>query len=129
MGRFGVRDQPRTACTIDMKGQLEYSICASPLVKVWDRETGAPIATLRHQGLIQDVSFSPDGRFLATNVWMSEESGMAPASVWMWNLRDLVAEACARLPRNLTRDEWTSALGDQPYRKTCDRLPPHPSVR
>ena len=36
----------------------------------------------------------------------------------------LVGEICRRLPRNLTREEWISAFGDEPYRATCPNLPP-----
>ncbi len=34
-----------------------------------------------------------------------------------------MAEACRRLPRNLTREEWPLYLGNEPYRKTCPNLP------
>ncbi len=29
------------------------------------------------------------------------------------------AEACSRLPRNLTQEEWRRFLGDAPYHETC----------
>jgi hypothetical protein len=35
----------------------------------------------------------------------------------------LIADACSRLPRNLTRLEWRQYLGDEPYRSTCPNLP------
>jgi hypothetical protein len=38
--------------------------------------------------------------------------------------KDLIDEACARLTRNLTPEEWRQYLGDEPYRKTCPNLPP-----
>jgi WD40 repeat protein len=37
----------------------------------------------------------------------------------LWRAEDLIAEACARLDRNLTEAEWRQYLGDEPYRKTC----------
>lgn len=43
--------------------------------------------------------------------------------VWLWKTDDLQAEACRRLTRNLTEDEWRQYLGDEPYRKTCQNLP------
>ena len=36
----------------------------------------------------------------------------------------LVGAICRRLPRNLTREEWSSAFGDEPYRATYPNLPP-----
>jgi hypothetical protein len=36
---------------------------------------------------------------------------------------DLIAEACARLTRNLTPGEWRQYLGDEPYAATCPNLP------
>ena len=37
----------------------------------------------------------------------------------LWRAEDLIAEACARLDRNLTQAEWRQYLGDEPYRETC----------
>lgn len=36
---------------------------------------------------------------------------------------DMIAEACARVDRNLTREEWQRYLPDEPYRATCNELP------
>ena len=34
--------------------------------------------------------------------------------------QDLIAEACSRVTRNLTEDEWAKYVGPEiPYRKTC----------
>jgi WD40 repeat protein len=41
----------------------------------------------------------------------------------LWRAEDLIAEACARLDRNLTQTEWRQYLGDEPYRKSCPTLP------
>ena len=38
---------------------------------------------------------------------------------WDTRVRHAVEFACRLAGRNLTRDEWASAFGDQPYRKTC----------
>lgn len=46
------------------------------------------------------------------------------ARLWaLWG-EDLIADACARLTRNLTDKEWRQYMGeDEPYRKTCLKLP------
>ena len=36
----------------------------------------------------------------------------------------LIAEACSKLDRNLTRKEWTTYLGGLPYRESCQQLNP-----
>jgi hypothetical protein len=45
------------------------------------------------------------------------------ARIWLWRYEDLIAEAQNRLTRNLTPDEWSQYIGDEPYRKTFPDLP------
>jgi hypothetical protein len=44
-------------------------------------------------------------------------------------VNDLIADACGRLSRNLSWQEWQQYLpADTKYAKTCDNLPVHPSL-
>jgi hypothetical protein len=43
--------------------------------------------------------------------------------VWLWQPEDLIADACTRLPRNLTQEEWQQYVGAEPCRPTCPNLP------
>jgi hypothetical protein len=65
---------------------------------------------------VVDIRFNPAGDVLfaltATGELMS----------WTWRTEALIAEACARLPRNLTVEEWQRFLGDEPFRTTCPSL-------
>lgn len=70
----------------------------------------------------QRAAISANGQFLA------EFSGH---DVSLWSLRpaELSAEACVRLPRNLTCKEWREALGaGLPYARTCPALPDPPDL-
>ncbi len=48
-------------------GTLLATAASDHTVKVWDVTTGASLATFRHTQTAASVSFSPDGRFLATS--------------------------------------------------------------
>ena len=65
------------------------------------------------------VSFTADGQKLTT-VTLN-------GTVGTWNLlsADLAKEACARLPRNLNRDEWRTYIGDDvlSFRSICPLIP------
>ncbi len=86
-------------------------------VWVFDSLTGRPIIFLDDEGIIQDIVFSPDGR------WLAASSSTGHIHLLTIKPDDLIAEACTRLPRNLTQQEWQQYLGDEPYRATCPNLP------
>jgi WD40 repeat protein len=72
---------------------------------------------MTHDAEVNAVSFSPDSRLVASG------SGDNTVRVHRWRPEDLIAEACSRLTRNLTKGEWRLYLGDEPYQKTCKHLP------
>ena len=82
--------------------------------------SGREAARLDHPNVVNRVGFSPDSRRLATSCEDFQ------VRLWHWRTADLVAVACGRLPRNLTREEWREYLGEEPYRGTCPNLPALP---
>ena len=86
--------------------------------RVWDAATGDERAGMVHDAPVYAVAFSPDGEWLVTG------STDATARVWATHPETLIAEACARLTRNLTTQEWQRFFPGEPYRCTCLNLPP-----
>jgi WD40 repeat protein len=103
--------------------------------RIFNLATGEEIARLFQEATVLAITFSADGRSVMTAAGkdsQTREDGnrvMAgplerPFIVMRHLLRpdDLREEACARLTRNLTHEEWTRYIGDEPYRKTCPKL-------
>lgn len=65
--------------------------------------------------------FSPDSRTLMTLVG-TDRSNVDELSNTSLVVSDLVAQACATVTRNLTREEWERYLPGEPYRATCPDL-------
>jgi hypothetical protein len=95
---------------------------AEATARVWETATWQGVARMEHEDSVFAVAFSPDGKWLATG------SKDDTARIWLLRSEDLIAEACARLTRNLTPVEWRQYIGDEEYRPTCPDLPVHPSV-
>ena len=81
---------------------------------VWEATTGKEV--IQRDGVYnysQLLAFSPDGRYIIDG-----------GHVWMWQPEDVITNACAYLPRNLTRAEWEQFIGDaMPYQAVCENLP------
>jgi len=93
--------------------------------RLWDVQSGAELARLSHNGAVNAVDFSSDGKFIATANSGSgkDNSTGGTAQIWYVSTKDLIVQACQRLTRNLTHQEWQRYLGDEPYRRTCPNLP------
>lgn len=105
-----------SALAFSPNSQYLATASADRTARVWETATGNPLAYLKHEDSVTAVAFSPDGKYLAT------ASGDGTARIWTWQSKDLIAEACARLTRNLTEVEWQQYFGEEPYRRTCPLL-------
>ena len=90
------------------------------VARVWDTKTFREQARLVHDTELWGIAFSPDNKHVATN-------GMSSvARVWLFQPADVVAEACARLTRNMSYSEWQEFVGIEPFSATCVAIPLDP---
>ncbi len=85
--------------------------------RVWEAQSGEEVARIKHDGILRGVAISPDGEYIAT------ASADETARARPWRGDGLAEEACARVTRNLTREEWRLYVGGMFYDKTCENLP------
>jgi uncharacterized delta-60 repeat protein len=88
--------------------------------RVFEARTGREVARLALGQPVRRVDFLSGGHFLGA------VSGDADLLITQDLVRasDLISDACSKLDRNLTREEWANFLGGLPYRETCEHLNP-----
>ncbi|MCP4421870.1 MAG: hypothetical protein GY805_35095, partial [Chloroflexi bacterium] len=114
-------------------------------IRLWDMDdpSAEPVLLTGHESWVWSVAFLPDGGTLASgsadqtirlasgsaNQTIRLASGSADQTIRLWVfLEELVDIGCQKVRRNLSWDEWQRYLPGEPYRLTCPKLPPHPSV-
>jgi len=80
--------------------------------RIWSAITGQEQIRFESQDLMRAASF------ILNSPWLFTKDDLG-AHIWFWRHEDLITEACARLPRNLTPGEWRQYIGDETYRPTC----------
>lgn len=82
------------------------------LARVLALPDGREINRWQYNDSLRQVVFRSDSKQIALLAWET-------VILWYWNPTDWVTEACHRLSRNLTPDEWMIYFGNEPYRPTC----------
>jgi WD40 repeat protein len=91
-------------------------------LRLWETTSWREVARVRHNGAIKAISLSPDERFAAAGVEMTEGSLAVTTFLSQVRPEDPRAALCARVTRNLTDDEWHQHLPEEPYEKTCPAI-------
>jgi len=108
---------------IDMVNTLAFSsddrILASGssdnTIRLWDinsgQSFGMPLSG--HQSAVVDLAFTPDNHTLI--------SASSDGQIRLWNMdsSDWLKQACQIAGRNLTEEEWSTFIPEQPYQETC----------
>jgi WD40 repeat protein len=115
------REQPYSIAFDPQSNLLAVGTTAN--VYLIDSVSGEEVSRIPHAGIVNSVSFSPDGKTLATaslkaiQLWDVSKLQVAKTN-------DLVQAACSRLINNFSKSEWQVLFGnDLPYVKLCENLP------
>jgi WD40 repeat protein len=96
---------------------------AQGTASLWETSSGKVVARMEGGPDAEAFLLSPDGRRLAMAQRKDQGSNLL-YSIHAWQTEDLLQQTCARLRRNLTKQEWNEYLGEtEPYQKTCEALP------
>lgn len=93
------------------------------LVRVYDCPTGSEVSRINSPDEVLAIEFDADGHHLITIAFEPHQTGLMLKRHSLL-AGDLINDACARLTRNFSSEEWKLLVGPGiPYRKTCPTLP------
>lgn len=82
-------------------------------LRIWSVEAQREIGRICHLEQVTDAALIGNQRFVVSLAGQTLQ-------VSLLGQEDLVAEACSRLTRDLSREEWRDYVGAEPYRTTRD---------
>ncbi len=104
-------------------GSLVASGSEDKTARVFEARTGRELARLAFDEVVRRIQFDSGGRVVST-ITVDSAGQVLHVGEHLVRAADLIADACSKLDRNLTREEWVQYLGEIPYRETCDQLNP-----
>jgi WD40 repeat protein len=97
---------------------------ADGTVRVLGVLSGKEVSRMIVSGTVLAIAYSADSRMLTTASYTSSSDSEIIISSHLVDATDMIADACSRITRNLTQEEWNQYVGPEaPYHKTCSRLP------
>ncbi len=92
------------------------------LAYLWDMTTAQEVARIPHVDEVTSVSFSVDGKILATASRKVVELWDV-AAIPLIDSKDLITTSCGRLTSNLSEATWKLLFLEEEYRMICPDLP------
>ena len=77
------------------------------ILRIYDLRNQTELCRVRRS--MADAAFSPDGRLLYFG------DGFRTIESWFWHPDELLGSARSMLSRNLTEEEWSRYIGNEPY--------------
>jgi WD40 repeat protein len=104
---------PAQAVSFSWDGRYIISGGHDDDARAFEISTGKEVARLEHPGGITALAVSRDNRIIVL-------SNKVISGHW-FHPDDLIREACSRLTRNLSPDEWKEYMGAEAYHQTCSK--------
>jgi WD40 repeat protein len=95
---------------------------SAQLAYLWDMTTAQEVARIPHVDEVTSVSFSVDGKILATVSRKVVELWDA-AAIPLVDSEGLITTSCGRLTSNLSKTTWKLLFLEEEYRMICPDLP------
>ena len=95
-------------------------------VFLMDVMSGKEVARIPHTDIVNGVSYSQDGKYLATasskvlQLWGTTSLRQIEIK---GESKDLISAACSRLFENLSQVQWETFFGTEAYQPLCENLP------